>query len=65
MEKILDKFLRYVSVETTSDENSENQPSTAIQLNLLKLLRNELCTMGILVAGSSLIPCIDIIFLHT
>ncbi|MGP1447214.1 MAG: peptidase T [Candidatus Limimorpha sp.] len=47
MEKILDKFLRYVSVETTSDENSESQPSTAIQLNLLKLLRDELCAMGI------------------
>ncbi len=47
MEKILDKFLRYVSVETTSDENSESQPSTAIQLNLLKLLRDELRAMGI------------------
>ncbi len=47
MEKILDKFMRYVSVETTSDENSESQPSTAIQLNLLRLLRDELQAMGI------------------
>lgn len=35
MEKLLDKFLRYVAVETTSEENSESQPSTAKQLNLL------------------------------
>ena len=35
MEKLLDKFLRYVSVETTSDENSESQPSTAKQLKAM------------------------------
>ena len=47
MEKILDKFLRYVSVETTSDENSETQPSTMRQLDLLRMLRDELNDMGI------------------
>ena len=47
MEKLLDKFLRYVSVETTSDENSESQPSTAKQLNLLGMLRDELQAIGI------------------
>ena len=47
MEKLIDKFLRYVSVETTSDENSESQPSTAKQLNLLGMLRDELQAMGI------------------
>ena len=47
MEKLLDKFLRYVSVETTSDENSESQPSTTKQLNLLKMLCDELLAMGI------------------
>ena len=47
MEKLLDKFLRYVSVETTSDENSESQPSTSKQLNLLKMLCSELKTMGV------------------
>ena len=47
MEKLLDKFLRYVSVETTSDENSESQPSTAKQLNLLRMLRDELQSLGI------------------
>ena len=47
MEKLIDKFLRYVSVETTSDENSESQPSTAKQLNLLSMLRDELQSIGI------------------
>lgn len=47
MEKLLDKFLRYVSVETTSDPESESQPSTAKQLNLLRMLRDELMAMGI------------------
>ena len=38
MEKLLDKFLRYVAVETTSDENSETQPSAARELDLLRML---------------------------
>ena len=47
MEGILARFLRYVSIETTSDENSESQPSTVKQLNLLKMLRDELRSMGV------------------
>ena len=47
MEKILDRFLRYVSVDTQSDENSESQPSSAKQLDLLRMLRDELTTMGV------------------
>ncbi|MFA6591850.1 MAG: peptidase T [Bacteroidales bacterium] len=47
MEKISERFLRYVGVDTQSDENSESQPSTEKQLNLLKMLRNELAAMGI------------------
>lgn len=47
MEKLLDKFLRYVAVETTSDENSETQPSTQRQFNLLNMLRDELQAMGV------------------
>ena len=47
MEKILDKFLRYVAVETTSDENSETQPSAKRELDLLRMLRDELLQMGI------------------
>lgn len=47
MENILDRFLRYVAIDTQSDENSENQPSTAKQLNLLNLLCKELNDMGV------------------
>ncbi len=47
MEKLLDKFLRYVAVETTSDEASETQPSSKKELDLLRLLRDELQQMGI------------------
>ena len=47
MEKILDRFLRYVKVDTQSNENSESQPSTAKQLNLLKLLCQELNELGV------------------
>ena len=47
MEKILDKFLRYVSVDTQSCEESESQPSAAKELDLLKMLRDELLAMGV------------------
>ncbi|MBQ8060584.1 MAG: peptidase T [Bacteroidales bacterium] len=47
MEKILDRFLRYVAVDTQSNEDSESQPSTAKQLNLLGMLRDELAAMGV------------------
>ncbi len=47
MNQLLSRFLRYVSIETTSDENSESQPSTCCQLNLLSKLRDELLAMGI------------------
>ena len=47
MEKLLDKFLRYVAVETTSNEESETQPSAEKELNLLRMLRDELVAMGI------------------
>ena len=47
MEKILDRFLRYVSVDTQSNEESESQPSTAKQLNLLRMLCAELNAMGV------------------
>ena len=47
MEKLLDKFLRYVAVETTSNEDSDTQPSSAKELDLLRMLRDELIQMGI------------------
>ena len=47
MEQILDRFLRYTKVDTQSNEESESQPSTARQLNLLKLLCKELNELGV------------------
>ena len=47
MENLLDRFLRYVAVDTQSDENSESQPSTEKQLVLLEMLRDELRVLGL------------------
>ncbi|MBE6217924.1 MAG: peptidase T [Bacteroidales bacterium] len=47
MEKILDRFLRYVAVDTQSDPESDSQPSAAKELNLLKMLRDELTALGL------------------
>lgn len=47
MEKILDRFLRYVAVDTQSDPESDSQPSAAKEFNLLKMLRDELHAMGV------------------
>ena len=47
MEKILDRFLRYVSVDTQSCEESETQPSAEKEWALLKMLRDELLALGV------------------
>jgi len=47
MEKILDKFLRYISYDTMSDPECESQPSSAKQLQLSIQLVKELKEMGI------------------
>ena len=47
MEQIQDRFLRYVAVDTQSDENSESQPSAAKELVLLQMLHGELNAMGV------------------
>ena len=47
MEKILDRFLRYIQVDTQSNEESESQPSSKKQLNLLRLLTKELNDLGV------------------
>ena len=49
MEKIIDRFLRYVAVDTQSNEESETQPSAAKEWNLLKMLRDELQALGVTV----------------
>ncbi|MDD3273888.1 MAG: peptidase T, partial [Bacteroidales bacterium] len=46
-EKVLDKFLRYIAIDTASDPESETQPSTSKQLNLSRMLVNELREMGV------------------
>ena len=47
MEKVIDKFLRYVAVETTSNPESESFPSANCEFDLLKQLVAELEAMGI------------------
>ena len=47
MEKVIDKFLRYVAVDTQSCEESESQPSTDKQFVLLRMLCDELNAMGV------------------
>ena len=47
MEKILDRFLRYIAIDTQADPNSESQPSAAKELNLSRLLCDELTAMGV------------------
>ena len=46
-EAVLDKFLRYVKIDTQSSEESNTYPSTSKQLNLLNLLVDELKTFGL------------------
>ena len=47
METVTDKFLRYVSFETTSDENSTTHPSSLKELDLSRQLVKEMLAMGI------------------
>ena len=47
MENIKDRFLRYVAVDTQSDETSDSQPSAMKELALLEMLRDELRQMGV------------------
>lgn len=46
MEGVIEKFLRYVKIDTQSDENSQTFPTTAKQHNLAHLLVEELEKMG-------------------
>src|SRR5436309_336994 len=43
---LLSRFLRYVQVDTQSDETSETFPSTSGQLVLLEMLKQELSELG-------------------
>ena len=46
MEKIIDRFLRYIAVDTASDPESSSQPSTNKQFVLLEMLRKGELTAG-------------------
>ncbi len=46
-ETALERFLRYVKIDTQSAEESTTYPSTAKQLDLLKLLEKELRDLGL------------------
>ena len=47
MEKIVERFKRYISIDTKSDENSETCPSTKGQLELGAILVEELKELGL------------------
>jgi tripeptide aminopeptidase len=44
---LLRRFLAYVRIETTADENSETTPSSACQWELARLLESELRALGL------------------
>jgi len=46
-EDAAERFLRYVRIDTRSDEESDTYPSTPGQLDLLRLLRDELEEIGL------------------
>ena len=46
MSEVLDRFIRYVQIDTQSARDSETYPSTAKQLDLLRLLTEELKQIG-------------------
>ena len=47
MDKSLERFLRYVKIDTQSDDTSFSVPSQAKELDLTRLLQSELKDMGI------------------
>ncbi|MCR5541096.1 MAG: peptidase T [Ruminococcus sp.] len=46
MTEVIERFLRYVKIDTQSDEDAQTQPSTAKQFDLARLLYKELNEMG-------------------
>ena len=46
MNKNLERFLKYVKIDTQSDETTGTSPSTAKQHNLARLLKQELEEIG-------------------
>ena len=46
-QSMIDRFIRYVKIDTQSDPRSDNCPSTPGQLNLARMLFGELSEMGL------------------
>ena len=46
-DSLLDRFLRYVKIDTQADEHSDTYPSTAKQLDLSRLLEGECRDLGL------------------
>ncbi len=46
-QKVLDRFLKYIGIDTQSDDNSETTPSTQKQFDLAKVLVEELKQLGL------------------
>jgi len=47
MQNIVDRFIRYIQIDTQSDPHTNTSPSTAKQLDLARLLESELRQMGL------------------
>ena len=45
--ELKERFLKYVAIDTQSDENSETFPSTAKQFDLLNMLKEEMEALGL------------------
>ena len=58
MSSVIDRFMRYISIDTQSDEDSPSSPSTAKQFRLARLLAEEMTEMG--VSGVRLDRCLMI-----
>lgn len=47
MSRLIDRFIKYIKIDTQSDPNSGMHPSTQKQFNLAYLLRDELISLGL------------------
>ncbi|MBR0399238.1 MAG: peptidase T [Mogibacterium sp.] len=47
MSSVIDRFMRYISIDTQSDEETGTSPSTAKQFNLARVLADDMREMGV------------------
>ena len=47
MSKVVERFMRYISIDTQSEEDSPSSPSTEKQFELARLLAEEMTAMGV------------------